>query len=247
MSKPGETNHVIGQAYVKVLIGCLEYTVKPFQKQFDIYTSPEKLTFFKADGNGIFSFDAMGTYMHPSKNCEMFIESKGYASGASLLNAYREFVAKAYVTTCLNHRHRNDHFCFVTNVPFGSSEGRNLTSSDFIFNRALSREKDEQVSSVIGQIPLNKDYIDSLSQRLSLCFFTDSFIRISGITYEVKKDESLWTIIRDIHAEQLPDIDFQKINSVVQAWNPQVKDPDLIVSGENLHLPWYGINLDEGN
>jgi hypothetical protein len=245
MSRPGETNHVVGQAYVKVLVGCLEYTVKPFQKQFDIYTNPEKLTFAKAGGGGTFSFDAMGTYIHPSKNCEMFIESKGYTSGASLLSAYREFIAKAYVTKCLNLRHSNDHFCFVTNVPFGSSEGRNLTSTDFILQKALNREADEQVKSILGEITLDRDHIESLSQKLSLCFFTDSFIRISGITYKVKEDESLWTIIEDIHAKQLPNRPFTQINSVVQAWNPQVRDPDLIVSGESLHLPWYGIDLVE--
>lgn len=65
MSNPGEINQIIGQSYVKVLTGCLEYTVKSFQKQFDVYTSPEKLMFNKGGGKGTFSFDAMGTYKHP--------------------------------------------------------------------------------------------------------------------------------------------------------------------------------------
>jgi hypothetical protein len=242
MSNPGEINQIIGQSYVKVLTGCLEYTVKPFQKQFDVYTSPEKLMFNKGGGKGTFSFDAMGIYKHPLKPCEMFIESKGYSVGSSLLKEYREFVAKSYITTVLNSRHSKDYFCFVTNVPFGSSEGKKLTSVDFLTNKALNPRDDAELHSILGDIPIDRDYVESLSKRLSVCFFTDSFIRISGISYKVQDGESIWTILEDLHAKQVPDIFIRKINSTVQSWNPQVKDIDLIVTGEVLHSPWYGIN-----
>lgn len=241
MSNPGEMNQVVGQAYVTVLTGCLEYTVKPFQKQFDVYSNPEKLTFYKCDGNGTFSFDVMGTYKHPLRNCELFIESKGYANGSSLLKEYKEFIAKSYVTRCLYHRHVNDYFCFVTNVPFGSSEGRQLTSVDFLENRVLNFKENSEISSIIGNIPIDRKHIESLSKRLSICFFTDSFIRISGINYKVKDGDSIWTIMEDIHAKKVPDISLNEIKYTIQSWNPKVKDADLIVTGETLHLPWYGI------
>jgi hypothetical protein len=151
-------------------------------------------------------------------------------------------VAKSYITTVLNSRHSKDYFCFVTNVPFGSSEGKKLTSVDFLTNKALNPRDDAELYSILGDIPIDRDYVESLSKRLSVCFFTDSFIRISGISYKVQDGESIWTILEDLHAKQVPDISLGKINSTVQSWNPQVKDIDLIVTGEVLHLPWYGIN-----
>src|ERR1700761_5474565 len=124
---PGESSQESGRAYVFVFAGCLERTVKGFKQLFDVYSSPEKLEFTGFTGNS-YSFDLSGVY----ESTEVFVESKGYKDGGGLLESYKEFLAKAYCTSVQLSRHRRDRFWFVTNVPFGTSIGRNLCDWRFI-------------------------------------------------------------------------------------------------------------------
>lgn len=243
MSVPGEVNHIIGKAYVSVLNGCLEHTIKTFEKIFGIYSNPEKLSFNKYGEEGEFSFDSSGIYRHTSRQQEVFIESKGYTEGSSLTPAYKSFIAKAYITTVLNQRHSKDLFWFVTNVPFATKVGRNITSKRYLLEKILNKQARE-VSSIIGDIQIDQDHVESLSKRLCVCFFTDSFIKFSGLKYKVRKGESLWTIMEDLHANRIPNKNFNEIGETVQRLNPPVKDANHIVEGERLHLPWYGIERD---
>lgn len=245
MSLPGEVNQEIGKAYVSVLNGCLEHTVRSFEKSFDIYHNPEKLTFKKYNQIDTFSFDSSGVIRKFSGLKEVFIESKGYTNGSSLLSEYRKFVAKAYVTTVLNYRHFKDLFWFVTNVPFGSNVGREITSKRYLIENIFRQENQfSDVKEVIGDMPIDNEHVASLSERLSVCLFTDSFIKISGLVYKVEKDESIWTIMEKLHANKPPEVDFNLVAHTVKQLNPKVKDPNEIIEGERLHLPWYGIDRD---
>src|ERR1700761_5196538 len=141
---PGEISQELGRAYVQIFGGCLERTVKGFRQVFDVYKSPEKLT-FKGFSGTKYSFDLQGYY----QNSEVFVESKGYQDGSGLMEAYKEFFAKAYCTSVLMEQHQRDHFWFVTNVPFGSSFGRRLWSFDFILE-SLCNSATPRVASIIG-------------------------------------------------------------------------------------------------
>jgi len=55
--------------------------------------------------------------------------SKGYSKGKNLLEEFRCFLAKAYVTSVDYERHREDLFWFVTNVTFECSEGSGIKNS----------------------------------------------------------------------------------------------------------------------
>lgn len=235
----GETNHEVGRAYALVLIGCLENTVQYFNQLFDVYTSPDKLTFSEVPGVD-FSFDGSGVYRHPSHRCEVFVECKGYGKGDGLTGAYREFLAKAYVASTIYQRHRSDYFWFVTNVPFGSSFGIDLTSPDFIYS-ALT-EGNEKVKLVLGGLPVDWGHVTLLSELVSVGIFTDSFIRRMGISYLVQPGENLYRIMKLIHANRKFTF-FDEIASLVGSLNGGV-DPDFVKDGQRLRLPWYGIPRD---
>src|SRR4051812_11932237 len=111
MSRPGEVNHVIGQAYQAVFIGALEASIKPFENKFTVQREPGKTSYRGRDG-GTYSFDFAGVYNHPMGSREVFGESKGYSNAGNLLTEFRSFVAKAYVTSVDYPRHLDDYFWF---------------------------------------------------------------------------------------------------------------------------------------
>src|SRR5438094_334557 len=127
MGRPGELSDEAGRAYLYALTGSLQRTAAGFTSIFDVLKNPDKLSFHSLNGHD-FSFDVLGTFKRPPHDCEVLLECKGYQNGSSLLTQYREFLAKAYSTSITDIRHRNDLFWFVTNVPFGTNNGRLLTS-----------------------------------------------------------------------------------------------------------------------
>lgn len=241
MAIPGEIPQAIGRAYVQALVGCMELAVGYFRRTFEVESTPDKLM-FSGPTDSTFSFDVSGIYAHPYSKCEVFIESKGHKDGSKVFEGYKEFLAKAYITTVLYSRHRNDLFWFLTNVPFGSSIGRSLTSPYYI-QSVLSEEKDEKISSILGSIPLDLEHIISLSGRLSVCIFTDSFIRIMGVSYPVKPGENILSILKILHGGRIPSTDFTSIVQLIVEQN-RLGNPNKILAGKRLLIPWYGIKWD---
>lgn len=235
----GEVNHEVGRAYALVLMGCLENTVKYFSQLFDVYTAPDKLTFSETPGTD-FSFDGSGAYRHPSHRCEVFVECKGYSKGNALTGAYKEFLSKAYVASIVYRRHRSDYFWFVTNTPFGSSIGVNLTSPAFIHS-ALT-EENEKVKQILGGLPVDQESVNLLSELVSVGIFPDSFIRRMGISYLVQPGENLYQIMKLIHANRKFTF-FDEIAGLVSSLNRGM-DPNSVVDGQRLRLPWYGMPYD---
>jgi LysM domain-containing protein len=238
MALPGEIPQEIGRAYARVLIGCLENTVRHFRAQFTVEEAPDKVTFISSSGAS-FSFDAIGSYHHPEIYAEALIECKGHEDGAHILEEYKAFLAKAYSTSVGYSRHQRDLFWFVTNVPFGSTIGRRLTSADFV-EAVLTREGNKKVEEILGRAPVDKAYVQSLARRVAVCVFTDSYIRRSGVSYRVKPGESIWSILKALHAGRIPTPQFAPLAGLVQTLN-DLKSPDRIRSGKRLLFPWYGL------
>lgn len=224
----------MGRAYVYVFGGCLERSVKSFRQLFNVYTNPEKLAFTGFSG-AEYSFDLSGIY----EGAEVFIESKGYRDSPGILDGYREFLAKAYCTSVQIARHRRDHFWFITNTPFGSSIGHRLWSPEFIAD-SLRRLKQSKETEIIGEAKIDDDHVWSLSQRIGVGIFTNSFIKIMGILYCFQPGDTLWSVTKLLHGGTIPISHFEPIMSKVRHMN-DIQDPNLIRSGQRLHLPWYGI------
>ncbi|MBI5093617.1 MAG: hypothetical protein HZB26_14380 [Candidatus Hydrogenedentes bacterium] len=237
---PGEVSHEIGRAYVYVLGGCLERAAKGFRQLFDVYTNPEKLAFSGFSGTR-YSFDLSGMYDATS---EVLIESKGYKDGSGLVDAYREFLAKAYSTFVQVERHRNDLFWFVTNVSFGSSIGRRLSSRGFM-SETLRDQKLAKVASIIGDHEVDEGHVRSLSDRVAIAIFTDSFIKVMGIQYCFRPGDNLYNVMKLIHGGRIPLTFYDPIKTQVRQMNNEIKDVNLIRSGKRLHLPWYGFAESE--
>lgn len=242
MGVPGEIPQEIGRAYVQVLVGCLERTMKSFRRTFDVLGTPEKLEFQGPTGAN-FSFDVLGYYTHPLYRHEVLVECKGHKDGSKVFEGYKEFLAKSYVTTVNYGRHRQDFFWFVTNVAFGCSIGRRITSPEYV-HRVLTMDRNDQVSSLLGSSHVEYQFVNNLSDRLSVCIFPDSFIRRMGVSYLVRDGESVWSIIKSLHAGRVPGAHFQPIADVVVKLN-DLKSADKIKSGRQLHLPWYGFQWDD--
>jgi hypothetical protein len=242
---PGERQHEIGRAYATVLTGCLERTVNYFEQTFDAYSDPDKVSFSDMPGLD-FSFDSIGNYRSPERNCEVFVESKGYSNGNGLITEYKEFLAKAYVTFSTFQRHRPDYFWFATNAPFGASIGVNLASPRWVY-KALTDRPGAKIESLLGELQVDRNQVDDLSQQLSIGIFPDSFIRRMGIMYRIKPNENLWHIMTNIHAYRNFRF-FEPVAALVTELNrDQISDPSNLYPGQRLHLPWFGIDWDDTN
>jgi hypothetical protein len=238
MAGPGERQQEIGRAYLHVLLGCLERSVRHFEALFDVLSTPDKLLFTGLSGEA-FSFDAIGRFNHPLLLAEVFVESKGYAEGGGLYDQYKEFLAKAYSVSVSFNRHKRDLFWFVTNVPFAVSVGAKLTSPEVV-ETVLTAERNERVQRILGGAPIDKAQVRSLAKRLGVCIFTDSFIRWMGISYKARAGDTVWSITKLIHAGRVPTTTFNEVTALVGRLN-NLQDVNKIRSGQRLHLPWYGM------
>lgn len=221
------------------MVGCLERTIKQFKQTFFVYDAPKKLT-FNGTSKATFSFDATGVFSHPENKCEAWIEAKGHKDGTKVYDGYKDFLAKSYVTTVLNARNSGDLFWFVTNVSFGTTIGRNLTSPEFI-QKVLTTERNSATEDIIGSLPIDPDHVKGLASRVAVGIFTDSYIRVMGVSYLVQPGDNVWKITKILHGNRLPQ--FAPIPDLVAQLN-NLKDPNKIRSGSRLHIPWYGIRWD---
>src|SRR6266446_3975474 len=192
----------VGQAYQYVFIGALEASIRPFENRFNVHTNPEKTSFKGRSGNS-YSFDFNGEYYHPWMHAEVFGECKGYSKGKNLLEEFRCFLAKAYVTSVDHERHRKDLFWFVTNVPFACSEGSGIRNYDFV-SSTLRDLKHIGVKEILGEGHVDDNVVRSLVERLGVFILTDSFLRNADILYKVMPGESLWVILKKLHGGQSP-------------------------------------------
>jgi hypothetical protein len=199
-----------------------------------VYTQPEKLTFTGLSGAS-YSFDIAGLY----EGREVFVESKGYTDASGILQAYKEFLAKAYCTSVQIARHRSDHFWFVTNVPFGSSEGRRLSSPEYV-SQALRAARPPAAAAIIGRATIDEAHVRSLSDRVAVAIFTDSFIRVMGTQYRFRPGDTLWSATKLIHGGRIPQPYFEPIVTQVKSLN-NLRDPKRIKPGQRLRFPWFGM------
>ena len=241
MHVPGEIPQEIGRAYAQVLIGCLERSVRFFRCQFEVHEAPEKLTFSAFSGKE-FSLDALARLSDPSWNCEALVECKGHKDGSKVFDEYKQFVAKAYCVSVAYARHKRDCFVFASNVPFGSSIGRRLVSPDFVHQILIDKEN-EAVSSLIGAAPVDTRTAEMVSRSLVIAVYPDSMIRLMGISYRVKPQESIWSIMKVLHGGKIPRPYFQPVAETVAKMN-DLTNPDKIKAGQRLHLPWYGLQWE---
>src|SRR5260370_28101342 len=180
----GEVIQAIGQGYQYVFIGALEASIRPFRNRFNVHTNPEKTSFKGRDGKA-FSFDVSGEYSHPWNHAEVFGECKGYSKGKNLLEEFRRFLAKAYVTSVDYERHRQDLFWFVSNVPFACAEGSGIRNYDFVFS-TLKNNKSPEVSEILGHGNIDEAVVRSLVQRLGVFILPHSFLNTPNISYMFK-------------------------------------------------------------
>lgn len=212
--------------------------MRTFRQTFDVYTSPDKLSFTGFSG-AQYSFDLSGV----CEGVEAFVECKGYRDATGILDGYREFLAKAYCTSVQATRHRCDLFWFATSVPFGSSFGRRLCSAEFI-RESLTTAKPERAAALLGGAQIDVGHINSLSRRIAVAIFTDSFVRVMGTLYRFRPGETLWSAVKLIHGGRIPLPQFEPIVANVSYMN-NLTDPNRIRAGQRLHLPWFGIRDED--
>jgi hypothetical protein len=160
---PGEVNQETGRAYQFAFIGALEGAIRPFENLYTVEREPDKTT-FRGRAGKTFSFDFSGVYMGGAGTSEVLGESKGYRHGSRLLAEYRVFLAKAYLVTTDYQRHKNDLFWFVTNVPFGCSEGTTIRSREFLY-RSLTDASSAPIREILGNGFIDRDAMLSSSSQ----------------------------------------------------------------------------------
>ncbi|MFI5419455.1 MAG: LysM peptidoglycan-binding domain-containing protein [Nitrososphaerales archaeon] len=237
MAIPGEVNQSIGRAYQFTFIAALEGNIRHFENNFTVEQTPDKTTFLGRTGC-TFSFDFNGIFRHPWRFCEVFGECKGYTKAGDLLNEFRLFLAKAYVACVDTARHKNDLFWFVTNVPFGCSEGRNLRNVDFVMSALTDRENSD-VQKIIGAGTVDRELVRSLTKNLGVFILTDSYLMNARLSYKVKDGDTLWDILKIFHGGHVPS-NFQAKADQIAAAN-QLKSPNKIIRGKRIDLSWYGL------
>lgn len=243
MGTPGEVNQVIGQAYQDVFIAALEGNVPYFENKFDVRTEPEKTSFNGRAGKG-YSFDFCGVYYHPWKHAEVFGECKGYSKANGLLTEFRSFLAKAYVTSTDYDRHANDYFWFVTNVPFACTEGSGVRSCEFV-RSSLGDKGSPQAKEIMGGGHVDDRFVRRLVSRLGVFILTDSFLMNTNLSYRVSHGETLWSILKKLHAGRAPN-GFRAIAEQIASKNG-LQSADHVISGSRIHLPWLGISKPRGD
>lgn len=237
MATPGEVNQMIGRAYQSVFIGALEANIRSFENRFEVQSEPEKMS-FKARTGKQYSFDFSGVYNQRWQWSEVLGECKGYSKAGALLAEFRSFLAKAYVTSTDHNRHRNDCFWFVTNVPFGCSEGSGIRNHEFI-RATLTDATKPEVREILGDSHVDSNLIPSLAQRIGVFILTDSFLMTTDLLYKVRDGESLWTILKKFHAGHAPG-GFGSIAQEIASKN-NLSSPHRLISGKRIRLSWQGI------
>jgi nucleoid-associated protein YgaU len=237
MPGPGEVNQQVGRAYLEVFVASLQASVPGFENKFTVYTEADK-TSFNSRGGAEYSFDFNGTYFQPWGTCEVFGESKGYVRAGDLLKEFRAFLAKAYVTSTDHKRHRRDHFWFVTNVPFGCTEGSAVRSFEFVM-AALADRGTEELRNILGSGHIDDGLVRDLLDRLGVFILTDSYLMRSALSYRVGSGDTLWNIVKRFHGGRVP----AGFGSFAQriATDNNLESPDRLRSGQWLKLPWCGM------
>jgi hypothetical protein len=242
VATPGEVNQRIGRAYQCVFIGALEACIRGFENKFDVDTEPEKVSFTARTGKR-YSFDFSGVYNQPWQRSEVLGECKGYSKAGTLLAEFRSFLARAYVTSTDYTRHRNDQFWFVTNVPFGCSEGSGIRNYDYI-RSTLTDPGNLEVKEMLGDSHVDVNLIGSLAQRIGVFILTDSFLMNADLSYKVGNGESLWTILKKFHAGHAPN-GFGFMAREI-AFKNNLSSPNRLTSGKRIRLSWQGIPRTTG-
>ena len=243
MATPGEVNQVIGRAYQAVFISALEASIRGFESKFEVQSEPEKMS-FKARTGKSFSFDFSGVYNQKWQRSEVLGECKGYSKAGALLVEFRSFLAKAYVASTDYTRHRNDYFWFVTNVPFACSEGAGIRNYEFI-RATLTDATRPEVKELLGDSHIDATLIWSLAQRIGVFILTDSFLMSTELSYKVGDGESLWTILKKLHAGHAP-TGFEFMAQEIASKN-NLRSPNHLISGKRIRLSWRGIPGNTGN
>jgi hypothetical protein len=239
---PGEVNQMVGRAYQCVFMGALESSIRGFEKKFDVHSEPEKMSFTGRTGKS-FSFDFSGIYKQPWQSREVLGECKGYSKGGGLLAEFRVFLAKAYVASSDYARHRNDHFWFVTNVPFACSEGSGIRSVEFL-QGTLTANATPEVKEILGDGNVDSAVVFSLAHRIGVFILTDSFLMNTDLIYKVEHGESLWTILKKFHAGQAPGGFGSMARDI--AFKNGLRSPDHVTSGKRIRFSWRGIERTLG-
>jgi hypothetical protein len=240
VADPGEVNQALGRAYLDVFIASLQASVPGFENKFDVYKEPEKRS-FKSRGPKNYSFDFNGVYNQPSRSFEVFGESKGYSKASNLLDEFRSFLAKAYVTSTDYKRHREDYFWFVTNVPFACSEGSGVRSFEFV-KTALIDKKSPRILDILGESHVDMDFLHNLVDKLGVFILTDSYLMHSVLSYKVNAGDNLWSIVKRFHGGRVPN-GFGGFAQRIASDNNLVS-PDNIRSGQRIKLHWRGISAE---
>ena len=237
MAIAGEVNQAIGRAYQFAFIAALEGNIKHFESKFIVEREPEKTSFIGRSGTS-FSFDFNGVYSHQWRSCEVFGECKGYSKAYDLLHEFRLFLARSYVASSDNVRHRRDMFWFITNVSFGCSEGADIRSFDFVM-RTLAETSNGEVREIVGNGNIDEAFVRSLVPNIGVFILTDSYLMNANLSYKVEAGETLWAILKKFHAGKAPS-DFRTKADQIAVSNG-LPSPDKVRSGKRLSLPWYGL------
>lgn len=124
---------------------------------------------------------------------------------------------------------------YMVGTPPGMETTRLATSPQMLTEEELQALKDE-ISQAINSVELQKEQREELEYYLSevesqLAAYKEQFEVRGGVTYTVKKNDSLWRIAGREYG------DANKWPVIYRANQDRIKNPNLIYPGQELQIP----------
>lgn len=172
---PAEGTHEIGRRGALEAKHTLERLLgDKIRLPFNAYDHPSKLSFDPGSTLGVprFNFDLGGSLERVdsarfggTEAVEVFVEVKNHATGDSLLTEFANFLQRAAVVAS-TPGHADTWFLFVSNVPFGTSKGVDLSNGKYL-RECCANWHDQLRHTAVG-----------LESRIAVVIATESFVRL---------------------------------------------------------------------
>lgn len=220
-----EEQHEKGKEYLEYFNGLLTITLRhlSYKKLYDAYKNESRVTFEK---NGQkFSFDAKGVIDYNGETRDVWIESKGYSAGDSLLKSYKEFILRVYKAIESQKAYEDDIFIFVTNTPFGSSQ-KNLFRKEFIVSVLIKELGNVDAKTVLK--------INKISESIFGIIFTDSYVNLLIDSKSFNKNDSIWSTWKN---REYKIIEWETFLDMCKILNPEIEDLNKVRENGIVKIP----------
>ncbi len=228
-----EEQHQIGLEYLHkfgaILTANLHHS--DFKITFNAYENSNKMR-FKTQNNKEVNFDLKGYMKYDNQLRDVWIESKGYSKGSSLKSEYQKFIARSFFVWNQDEQYREDIFIFVTNVPFGVTEGKGLADKKFIRKSIL--DHGNECFEDIEKVEDLDDKIYDFYKNIFPIILTDSYIKLISKQFSISRGQTLWDIWR---GRENVNLKWEQFEALMKLLNPSKNNLNSLRVGEVLNIP----------